>query len=213
MNIEHRTSNIERRTAGRWYVRAALGFCVAGMILSVSSGAQETNNYPALNSFNIIGQRNIFDPFRTGYVARENNTGRRPRVDAFALVGTMSYSKGRFAFFDGSNFQYKKVIEAGGNIAGYTVKEVGQDAVTLAANGKEFQMKIGTQMRNQGNNKWELSGHIIDDTPADGTNGDTNGETNGENAAANSTTPPAGGSPEMNDVLKRLMQQRQQELK
>ena len=208
MNIQHPASNIQRPKRGLWLGRAVLGLFVAGTVLSVSFGAPETNIYPTLDSFQIIGTRNIFDPFRTGFVRDTGPRRSTQRVDAFALVGTMSYTKGRFAFFDGSNTQYKKVIEPGGNIAGYTVKEITQDAVTLAANGKEFQMKVGTQMRNQGNNKWLLAGHIIDDT-AD----ETNGENNGENAVADSSAPPAGGSPEQSDVLKRLMQQRQQELK
>jgi hypothetical protein len=210
MNLQPPTFNFQHPQRGLWLVRSVLGLFAAGMVLSVSFGAQETNIYPTLDSFQIIRTRNIFDPLRTGFVRQERPSGgQRSRVDAFALVGTMSYSKGRFAFFDGSNSNYKKVIEPGGNIAGYTVKEVTQDAVTLAANGKEFQMKVGTQMRNQGNNKWLLAGHIIDDTAAD----ETNGETNSEAAAVESSGPPAGGSPEASDVLKRLMQQRQQELK
>jgi hypothetical protein len=209
MTLEPRTWNLKHGTQGRRLVRAALGVLVAGMTLSASFAAPETNSYPTLDSFQIIGTKNIFDPNR--YRLRETTSqAPRTRLNAFALVGTMSYSKGQFAFFDGTSSDYKKVIEPGGNVAGYTVKEITQDAVTLAANGKEFQMKVGTQMRNQGNNKWLLAGHIIDDTPDESTNGST-----GENAAAaaESATPPAAGSPEMSDVLKRLMQQRQQELK
>jgi hypothetical protein len=209
MKIQHPTSDVQHPKRGLWFTRAVLGFVAAGAVLSVSLAAPETNSYPPIDSFKIIGTRNIFDPFRTGFVRDPGTRRQTQRVDAFALVGTMSYSKGQFAFFDGSNTQYKKVIEPGGNIAGYTVKEVTQNAVTLAANGKEFQMKVGTQMRNQGNNKWLLAGHIIDDTPDD----EANGDTNRENAAASSTTPPAGGSPEMSDILKKMAERRQQELK
>src|ERR1700733_5356454 len=112
----HPTSNIRHRTSGRWLVRMALSVLAAGMVLSVSSGAEETNTYPTLDSFQIIGRRNIFDPFRSPQFMSTNHVP-TPRRDAFALVGTMSYSKGRFAFFDGSDTQYKKVIEPGGNIA------------------------------------------------------------------------------------------------
>ncbi len=117
----------------------------------------------------------------------------------------MSYSKGRFAFFDGSDSKYKKVVEPGGNIIGYTVKEVKQGSVTLVAGGKEFELKSGAQMRNTGNNKWELSGHIIEDEPTD--------ETNGESATADSSTPPTGGNPAANSILEQMMKRRQQELK
>ena len=117
----------------------------------------------------------------------------------------MSYSKGRFAFFDGTSSQYKKVIEPGENIAGYTVKEITQDNVTLAASGKEFVMAVGAQMRNQGENKWQLSGHIMEEPATD--------ETNGEAAAVESSALPAGVSGDAAAILKRLMDQRQQESK
>jgi hypothetical protein len=163
---------------------------------------------PDFSTFKIITQRNIFDPNRTGNRPPYTQQHIRPRtVDSIALVGTMSYPKGKFAFFDGSSSQYKKVLEPGANIAGYTVKEITGTAVTLAANGKEFQMKVGTQLRNQGDNKWQLSSHM--DEP-------TNPEPDSESGAATSTSmpsslPPA-SSPEMSEVLKQMMQKRQQEL-
>jgi hypothetical protein len=118
----------------------------------------------------------------------------------------MSYEKGKFAFFDGASSQYKKVLEPGGTIAGYTVKNVTPKAVTLAANGKEFDMPVGTQMRNEGENGWRLSSHM--DLPSDSSTSQTSGA-----VAAQPSAPPTGATPEMSDVLKRLMQQREQESK
>jgi len=205
MNIEHPTSNSGRPTIGRWFVRSTLGVFAAGMVLSVSSGAQQTNNYPAVDSFKIIKERNIFDPYRSPRnIGTTTHTPNRSPTDAFALVGTMSYTKGRFAFFNGPSSQYKQVLEPGGNIAGYTVKEVAQDSVTLTANGKDFQMAVGAQMRKV-NSKWQLSGHIIEESVPD--------ETNGEAAAVESSALPAGVSGDAAAILKRLMDQRQQESK
>ena len=187
-------------------LRSVLGVFVAGIVLSVSFGAQQTNNYPTIDSFKIIRERNIFDPNRTPtYVRNPRNGPPRHVADAFALVGTMSYSKGRFAFFNGQSSQYKQVLEPGGNIAGYTVKEVAQDAVTLTANGKDFQMAVGAQMRKV-DNKWQLSGHIIEEA-------DVADETNGEAAAVESSALPAGVSGDAAAILKRLMDQRNQESK
>ena len=203
MNIEHRTSNIQHRMWRTRTLRPVLGVFAAGMVLSASFGAQQTNNYPTVESFKIIRDRNIFDPNRRpGYVVTTNHPPHRV-VDAFALVGTMSYSKGRFAFFNGQSSQYKQVLEPGGNIAGYTVKEVAQDAVTLTANGKDFQMAVGAQMRKV-DNKWQLSGHIIEEA-------DVADETNGEAAAVESSALPAGVSGDAAAILKRLMDQRKQE--
>lgn len=211
MNIEHRTSDAERRTSARKLGQCVRGVLAVGMLVGVlNSGAQQTNtndSAPDFSTFKIITQRNIFDPNRSGAIRPELRRHTPTHtVDSIALVGTMSYTKGKFAFFDGSSSEYKKVLEPGANIAGYTVKEITGNAVTLAANGKEFQMKVGTQLRNQGDNKWQLSSHM--DEP-------TNPEPDSESGAAPATSsslPPA-SSPEMSEVLKRLMQNRQQELK
>jgi len=105
MNIQHLTSNIQHRTRRLWFVRSLVGLFAAGMVLSVSSGAQETNTFPPLNTFQIIGSKNIFNPNRYRMDPFKPETTVRTRVDAFALVGTMSYAKGKFAFFDGSKTQ------------------------------------------------------------------------------------------------------------
>src|SRR5439155_22205961 len=62
-----------------------------------------------LESFRLIWERNIFAPNRSPFnrVTRSappapRERGRR-RSDSFALIGTMSYEKGRFAFFEGSS--------------------------------------------------------------------------------------------------------------
>src|SRR5262245_20185027 len=87
-----------------------------------------------LESFHIIHDRNIFNPNRSGrspereYTRREE---RRPRAESFALVGTLSYEKGFFAFFDGSSSDYRRVLKASDTIAGFTVAEVTPQQVTL----------------------------------------------------------------------------------
>jgi hypothetical protein len=217
MNIEQPTSNPDfigkDRTRRRVLVPCLLGALAMGILLCASNaGAQPTNSSsssPDSNSFKIITQRNIFDPNRSGIgrirPLRDNN--RRPSVvDAFALVGTMSYEKGKFAFFDGESSQYKKVLEPGAIIAGYTVKDIAPKAVTLAANGKEFQMQVGTQLKNAGANGWRLSTR---DVPADSSNSDQGDQT----VEAQPTAPPAASSAQASEILKRLMEKRQQELK
>jgi hypothetical protein len=206
MNIEHRTSNIERRMSGRMPGYCMWGLLVVGMLVGVlNSGAQQTNNndsIPDFGAFNIITQRNIFDPNRSGRIRSDYTPHTRPKtVDTITLVGTMSYTKGKFAFFDGSSSQYKKVLEPGANIAGYTVTEITGNAVTLAANGKEFQMKMGAQLRNPGDNKWELSSHAEESTNPEP-----------DNESGSSASLPPASSPEMSEVLKQMMQKRQQEL-
>ena len=63
--------------------------------------------------FQIIGQRNIFDPNRVPHV-RSGYSRSAPRiVDSFSFVGTMSYAKGTFAFFDGTSPDFPQGAGAG----------------------------------------------------------------------------------------------------
>jgi hypothetical protein len=209
MNIEPRSpggpqADIKRRTRRHWLLRSMAGVFAVGTVLAASSGAEQTNSFPSQDSFSIIERNNIFNPNRRPELVHTNRTNRTARTPAFALVGTQLYAKGKFAFFNGSDSQYEKVLEPGGIIAGYTIKDVTLTNATLTASGKDFSMPVGTQMRNLGPNKWELSGHIIEEPTAE--------ETNDETTAAEPTTAPTGGSPAMNDVLKQMMERRQQEL-
>lgn len=205
MNIQPLTFNLQPRMCARWLGRSMLGVFAAGTVLAASSGAEQTNSFPTRDSFSVIERNNIFNPNRRpGYIRNPQTNSHPHATPAFALVGTQLYSKGKFAFFNGSDSQYQKVLEPGGIIAGYTVKEVTLTNVTLSANGKDFPMPMGAQMRNQGD-KWQLSGHIMEEPTTEETNGET-----GETATA---AAPAGTSPAASDVLKQMMERRQQELK
>ena len=121
-----------------------IGVLAAGLVLSSvaqtntnpAAPAASVTSVPTYDLFNLIQRKNIFDPNRRPLIRNTNVTP--TRIDAFALKGTMSYAKGRFAFFDGTNPDYNKVVEVGGTIAGYKVMEITQDSVMLSANGKDF---------------------------------------------------------------------------
>jgi hypothetical protein len=172
-----------------------------------SNGVPGDTDYAKFSQF--ITERNIFDPNR---YPRTRTTGYRPRTQPrahtagapeFTLVGTMSYQKGLFVFFDGNNSDLKKTLAVGGSIAGYTVEEIAPTSVKLlGADKKEIEMKLGNQMRQEGGN-WQLTGQS--ELPADPVATET--------PAAMDSPTSASSSLNGNDVLKRLMQQRQQELK
>jgi len=197
-------------------LKAVLKTAVARCTLSLALGAgflanaQSTNDADATDydSFQIIVQRNIFDPNRyphTSHYHRES-----PGVPTFSLAGTMSYRKGMFAFFSGTSDDYQKVLQQGGTIAGYTVAKITFDDVQLQSSGKTIDMKVGSAMRLEGSD-WELSAPgewgatSTTETPSDNPSAN-------QNTDATSTPPPSPDSAP-NDILKRLMEQRQQELK
>jgi hypothetical protein len=118
----------------------------------------------------------------------------------------LSSRQGMLAFFDGNDPDYRKVIAPGGNIAGYKVVEITLRGVQLASTNKPVVMTVGAQMRQAAKGEWQLAGA-----------GELPAATAGNEAAATDETPAAvpdsGSANEPNDVLKKLMQQREQELK
>ncbi len=213
MNPENHIPNFlpGRARALRWLQWT----CAAGALLCAASlRAQTTNNNatPSFETFHILEQKNIFDPNRRGIYhpgpRPPSNNNHRPVVDAFALVGTMSYTKGKFAFFDGTSSQYKKVLQPGGNIIGYTVKDITTTNVLLAANGKDFPMTVGSQLRKDASSGvWRMStgGTLPTDSGSSPTS-DQNIE------SSTDQSPPTGSSAEMTEILKRMAERRNQEL-
>jgi hypothetical protein len=212
-------------------LRLALALLLAG---GFSAAAQSNSNrvpgptdYGRFSSF--ITERNIFNPNRYAiYSPTSRPVVRRPPPNAptFTLVGTMSYEKGMFAFFDGNQSNLRKVLyqSDSNNIAGFTLAEITPAGVKLQAADKKqiVELKIGQGMQQQGSS-WQLasqggysSGGI---EGFGGRNRGFDSGSSGESAApaADSSSPDAGAAPspalEGNDILKKLMQQRQQELK
>ena len=188
----------------------ALALAVTAAALAQSNNSPPgATDYAAFSRF--VAARNIFDPNRqphyTSSRPRTRTTTRThsPSTPAFTFVGTMSYEKGLFAFFSGNSEELKQVLPVGKIIAGYTVTQVSQGRVTLAAADKKgnLQLRIGDVMR-QENGKWELSGS--GEVPA----GDS--ASVAETASAPSSESPASTTPgSENDVLKKLMEKRAKE--
>ncbi len=127
----------------------------------------------------------------------------RTETPGLILVGTMSYEKGMFAFFNGNSADLKKAIQAGEKIADYTVAKITPSRVELESADKQQQLelKVGDGLR-QENGKWVLSGG--GELPA------ASGSANAPDAGSSTPAPPSSAS-EPNDVLKRLMQLREKE--
>lgn len=162
-----------------------------GKLPATSSGSRD---YAA---FKVIIERNIFDATRS---ARSNRTAGEPhkpnRVDTITLVGILSYEKGPYAFFDGSSAEYKKVLEPGKSIAGYRLAEITSNAVELESGTNKVRLQIGMKMRRE-DGEWRVT------------------ESGGAPAEpeTSSAGPSSDSSSEESDIVKRMMQQREQELK
>jgi len=193
-------------------LRLALALLLAGSYFAgaQSNGVPGPTDYPAFSRF--ITDRNIFDPGR--YAHNSTRTYRPPRsirsTPTFTLVGTMSYEKGMFAFFDGNNSDLRKVLYPSdtNGIAGFIVSEITLTGVKLQTADKKqtVQMKIGEMMRQEGN-EWQPAGR----GELAASTAESAAPTVGSSSSDASTAP--GSASEPNDVLKKLMQLREKELK
>jgi hypothetical protein len=199
MNIPSPIKNVKasRRTATvSWMICFTLA---AGLFAHAQSTDDSSADY---STFEIIAQRNIFDPNRyphsPGYVPP-----RREGPPTFSLAGTMSYRKGMYAFFTGTRSDYQKAVQEGGTIGDFTVAKISFEGVQLQNAGKKIDMKVGSAMHQEGDG-WDLS---LPGAWSPSASISTGTETQSTNETA-PTALPSSGAP--NDILKRLMEQREQ---
>jgi hypothetical protein len=175
------------------------------------------SDYPGFSRF--ITDRNIFDPNRQphSYGGRVRQTRTRTRSSGapyFGLVGIMSYSKGMFAFFNANDPGMKQVVTASQKIGDYTVTDITANEVKLVSNDKKqkLTLKIGDVMR-QENGAWILSdaGEIPTESNNTEETASSDASSSGESSATTETPAASSSASEPNEILKRLMQQREKE--
>lgn len=168
----------------------------------VPASAPATSAGAAFEPFRIVVERNIFNPNRTGRSRVTEEVA--PKVEQVALVGTMESEQGRVAFFDSADPAVPKVARAGETVAGFKVNEITGEGVALAGAEKSFALRVNQQLRRVEGGEWRVTGR--EGARAEAARGAAEGS-----AAAMPAAPsvPANTS----DVLRRLMEQRQKQLK
>ena len=186
----------------RMRVPTCLRVLVVFALVHGLGNAAPPTNAPAIadySSFRIIADQNIFDPNRYPHAGRSRPRSVSRSAPGFSLVGTMSYQQGMIAFFDGTDSDYRKVLTLNGTIAGYRVEAITLNGVRLTSTNKPVELAVGGQLRQEGG-QWQPAGQ--GEAPL----------SQAETPALEPSSAPA-SSGEANDVLKKLMQQREQELK
>lgn len=159
-----------------------------------ADSASNTNGSPVsldYSAFKVVADRNIFNPNRRS----GSRTGPAPPPREYlTLVGTMSYEKGSFAFFSGTD---SKVAKLADSIAGFKVTNITPTAVKLESGTNEFDLRVGMQLRREEEGPWVVSSgpatYTASAAPATGSN------TTSSSDAAES------------DIIKKLMARRAQE--
>lgn len=192
-------------------------FAGSAVASAQSNSVPGPTDYDRFSHF--VTDRNIFDPSRVPHSyspsRRFTRTTRRSvGTPGIMFVGTMSYEKGMFAFFNGNNADLKKALQVGEKVADYTLNTIEPGLVKLeSADRKDsFELKVGESLR-QENGKWFFSG--ASDLPAAGASGASSSSAGSGPASSsgeeNSSATPPSSAGEPNDVLKRLMQLREKE--
>lgn len=184
-------------------------------VICLHVGAQETNSpsRPAYPTFRLISERNIFDPNRSMRSARAGQTAaeRQVSIESFALVGTfLSEERGSFAFFEGTRAEYRKVLKPADTIAGYTIADITPKNIKLEADGQVVELPVGMQMKRQDQGEWQVAARA--ETPASSSRPTPSSEKPVPTEKTDTGSDATAGGKE-NDVLKRLMRKREQEIK
>lgn len=165
--------------------------------------------------FQVVNSRNIFNPSRVPNRPDRPASGepkKVTKVEAFSLVGTLRYEKGDLAFFDGSSSEYRKGFKAGESLAGYKVVSVSDAAVRIESKGVITELKIGSQMRREDEGEWKLAGGpYTGGSSSTSSSGETTAVSEGSGSATPASAGAGGGSAD--EILKRLLQKREQEMK
>lgn len=190
--------------------------------LAQSNGTPGTPDYSQFSQF--IAEGNIFDPTRVPRI--HNNGYQRPKTHRaqrnigapyVTLVGTMSYQKGLFAFFDSNNPDDKRILGVNDEVAGYKVAAItATNVILLGADKKETPMQVGEQLHQEGG-RWYLTGVApppVSANPVATAIAPAASAGDSEDSSTSPTeTPAVTPSPaiEGNAVLKRLMELRAKE--
>jgi hypothetical protein len=138
----------------RWLVCLALWLAALGASGATSAPATAPDPF---DQFKIITNRNIFNPTRRRPSRPTPARTTVPaKVDLVTLVGILRYDKGAFAFFDGTNSNYRQVLKPGEAIGGWTVADITSTLVKMKMGERELDLTVGSQLRRVNEGDWKL---------------------------------------------------------
>ena len=159
----------------------------------------------SFEAFRLISDRNIFNSTRTGRRDRSSEES-APRLDVITLVGTMESDRGLRAFFEGSSSAFRKALRVGESIESFKVSQVSPTGAELEREGTQFSLRVGQQLRRAEGGEWKL-------IAADVVRSEAAAAAAKANAGKIDPTAPVVIPANVDDVTRRLMEKRNQDLK
>jgi len=190
------------------------------MLLGSVAWGQAPSSGPGFGAYAIVTTRNIFDPDRVpytrsqpvGYQRRYTAPAAPPAPDYISLTGVLLDRDKALAFFSGSRGDYDKVVPMSGGIADAKLTKVTTAGVEVNRGGKTIALSIGETLTLNGSTPGVAPTTVT--TPATATSAPT--------ATSNAEAPPAPGDAtgdstplpgNLSDVMRRMMERRQEQLK
>jgi hypothetical protein len=158
------------------------------------------------DAFQVIIDRNIFNPNRSGR-SRSAPEVKPVRTDELSLVGVVRYDGDKVAVFDGTEPAFRRGYREGETVAGFRVERINADGIRLSRNDQSLDLKVAQQLRRPEGADWKVGPSptaLADPRVLAG-----NGSGPARSAEAAAAEIPADAS----EVLKRLMQKREKQLK
>lgn len=188
-----------------------------------------------LEYFRIIYQNNVFDPGRRPWRPpdrrEERPVVRQPQIDSVGLSGIMSYDGKFLAIFNGSSSSFQGVRNLGESIGDLKIIKVGIDEVSLASTaapknndesetegGTSYVLKIGESLTRQDEGPWKKSSGSGQPFRSawSGSSRSSGGQSPGRSPepaqGASGGSAAEESSNAENDILKKLLERRKQQL-
>ena len=174
-------------------------------------------------SFRFIHTRNVFDPDRRPIrpVGNTPASSAPTQADYAALTGTMISPEKTYAFFSGSRPEFNKVLSVRDKFASATITDITGQSIEIERDGKRTTVQIGQTV--PFDNQTAPGVPPVDALPADTSASVTAPVAAGTpaniyrpaTAATSTSRPTAPGGPPANldEIRRRMMEKRQQELK
>ena len=220
-----------------WLVFIPLGILALPWSAFCQESPKETGAEVSFEVFEIILNRNIFDPNRTtdrrkpspqeeaaaNKATAVEGASNEEKLDEFkseemALVGTIIDGPTAVAFFTSESSDFKTVAQRGEMVGEFRLAEIRTEHVKLESEGKTIQLPVGSRMSSQRNGDWIIALNSPatpkpkNENPSEGSQeGNTSNPPEGASGSSSSTPSPASGDG-TDDVLKRLMERRRKAL-
>lgn len=138
---------------------------IAGAVLPRAARAADAAAPAAgggsFEKFELIVQRNIFDPNRRAGRRAEDTSATTPVLDTIDLLGTIIEGGEAVAFTEGSNAENSRTLRLGETIANMKVAAISTEGLRMLAGDLTVEWPVGKRLARQEGQAWTVA-----DSPA-----------------------------------------------